>query len=341
MRRAIAVGIVTMLALAGCSSSDDVAAPDDASGDGLTITATEYNFDVPDEIAGGIVEVTLDNQGKQRHEAQFVRVADDYDIAGFGAAFKSIIEGGPIPETFQTAVGTSEAAAGESTTATMTLPEGTYVLFCSLEDNEDEDQQGEDDPMGDADKADGEDAYTATADKADGADAEDKGDGEGDGEDDHGVMHFEKGMLQLVTVTGGADVTADDMPETDGVVTAKDYGFDLPELTAGKQHLTFVNSSEEQIHHLVLFEFGEGVDEAAATEVFGKMMAAGEGPPPEGVTPPDEGGYAPVTGPGMATTFDIELKSGRTYAAVCFIQDRAGGPPHAVAHNMRKFFTVA
>lgn len=333
MRRAIAVGIVTMLALAGCSSTDNGGTADDGAGDGLTITATEYEFDLPDEIAGGIVEVTLDNQGEQRHEAQFIRVADDYDIAGFTAAFKPVIEGGPIPETFETAVGTNEADAGESTTATMTLPEGTYVLFCALEDDEDEDQVGEDDPMGDADTTD--DATEADDEAEEGA-----GDQEGeDGEDN--VMHLEKGMLQLVTVTGGADVTPEDMPDSDGVVTAKDYGFDLPELTAGKQHLTFVNSSEEQIHHLVLFEFGEGVDEAAATEVFGKMMAAGEGPPPEGVTPPDEGGYAPVTGPGMATTFDVDLKSGRTYAAVCFIQDRAGGPPHAMAHNMRQFFTVA
>ena len=340
MRRAIAVGIVTMLALAGCSSTDNGGTADDGAGDGLTITATEYEFDVPDEIEGGIVEVTLDNQGEQRHEAQFIRVADDYDIAGFTAAFKPVLEGGPIPETFETAVGTNESAAGESTTVTMTLPEGTYVLFCALEDDEDEDQVGEDDPLGDAEGEDAEEGDDAEGEQpAEGEDEPAEGEEPGEGEAD--PMHLELGMLQLVTVTGGADTTPDDMPESDGVVTAKDYGFDMPELAAGEQHLTFVNASEEQIHHLVLFGFAEGVDEAAAKAVFDQMMAAGEGPPPEGVTPPDEAGYAPVTGPGMATTFDIELKSGRTYAAVCFIQDRAGGPPHAMAHNMVEFFTVA
>lgn len=340
MRRAIAAGIVTMLALAGCSSGDNGDTADEGGGDGLTITATEYEFGLPDEVEGGIVEVTLDNQGEQRHEAQFIRVADDYDLAGFVAEFKPVIEGGPIPDSFETAVGTSEAAAGESTTATMTLPEGTYVLFCSLEDDEDEDQVGEDDPMGDAE---GEDAGDGDADPAaveeaeEGAGAED----EGDGEEEDREMHMEQGMLQLVTVTGGADVTVDDMPDNDGIVTASDYAFDVPELAAGEHTLTFANASDTQIHHLVLFGFAEGVDEAGAKEAFDQMMAAGEGPPPEGVTPPDEAGYAPVTGPGMATTFDLELEAGRTYAAVCFIQDRAGGPPHAMAHNMVEFFTVA
>src|SRR5687767_14697131 len=139
MRRAIAVGIVTMLALAGCSSADNGGTTDEG-GDGLTITATEYEFDLPEEIAGGVVEVTLDNQGEQTHEAQFIRVADDYDLADFAGEFKPVVQGGPIPETFETAVGTSEVDGGGTTTATMTLPEGTYVLFCALEDDEDEDQ---------------------------------------------------------------------------------------------------------------------------------------------------------------------------------------------------------
>lgn len=30
----------------------------------------------------------------------------------------------------------------------------------------------------------------------------------------------------------------------------------------------------------------------------------------------------------------------RWYAVVCFVSDRAGGPPHVIAHQQKKIFTV-
>ncbi len=44
---------------------------------------------------------------------------------------------------------------------------------------------------------------------------------------------------------------------------------------------------------------------------------------------------------GLAGTFEANFVSGRTYAVVCFIADRAGGPPHVIAHDMKQVFTVA
>jgi hypothetical protein len=42
----------------------------------------------------------------------------------------------------------------------------------------------------------------------------------------------------------------------------------------------------------------------------------------------------------MGQTFTTTFKAGRTYLAACFIQDKAGGPPHAIAHHMYKAFKV-
>lgn len=33
-------------------------------------------------------------------------------------------------------------------------------------------------------------------------------------------------------------------------------------------------------------------------------------------------------------------QSGRTYAVVCFIKDRSGGPPPVIANDMKEIFTV-
>ncbi len=80
-----------------------------------------------------------------------------------------------------------------------------------------------------------------------------------------------------------------------------------------------------------VMEFPEGIDEAAAqkaVEAFG-----GEGPPPAGTPEPAEAGFSGIFDPGGATYFDLDVKAGRVYAFLCFIQDRAGGPPH-VAKGM-------
>ena len=45
-------------------------------------------------------------------------------------------------------------------------------------------------------------------------------------------------------------------------------------------------------------------------------------------------------GPDGAGTGIATLQAGNTYAVVCFIQDRAGGPPHAFGNGMYEVFQV-
>jgi len=71
------VGLLVLLT-AGCSSGKGArqAAPaataSVASLPSVTVTAHEYGFDAPPEIEGGVVRVTLQNDGKLKHEAVIV-----------------------------------------------------------------------------------------------------------------------------------------------------------------------------------------------------------------------------------------------------------------------------
>jgi plastocyanin len=161
-------------------------------------------------------------------------------------------------------------------------------------------------------------------------------------EGEEGPMHFELGMYQEnVQVTEGpaAEVTA-----RDGVVVARDYDFDIPDLEAGDREVVFRNDGPRQWHHFVLFEFPEGTEEQTAVEIiqsFGEGEPEGEeGPPPEDAVFPEEAGGSGLFSPRGAQTVEVSLQAGHTYVLACFIQDIEGGPPHAFAYGMLRSFTV-
>lgn len=146
-------------------------------------------------------------------------------------------------------------------------------------------------------------------------------------------------LVSAVDVTGELE---GELPETSGTITALDYGFNV-DVEAGDQ-FTFRNDGPEQLHHAVLIDFGD-LSTDVVKENLPAFFAAGEGeaPPPAFASLDFErafvGGSAVVSS-GLATTFGATLQSGHTYGVVCFIQDRAGGPPHALAYNMFDAFTV-
>jgi hypothetical protein len=145
-------------------------------------------------------------------------------------------------------------------------------------------------------------------------------------------------MIQELTVTGD---TEPELPEAGGTITARDYEFDV-DIPAGEQTVNFVNEGPAEVHHAVFFAFTEGTDEAAATTALEAFLASEDAPPPPelDMTATEELPTAGVFSAGMGHTIETNLESGRTYALACFIQDRAGGPPHAIAHQMTKVFTV-
>jgi hypothetical protein len=155
--------------------------------------------------------------------------------------------------------------------------------------------------------------------------------------------HYEQGMYQFVTVDGPDEVELEE-PEG-GTFHAKDYTFTAPaNLEAGEKEYGFVNDGPDQVHFMTMAAFPKGTTAAQAESAFGKLLTLPEdAPPPAGVPAPDFENTIDtfVFSPGMGQTFTANLKAGTTYVAACFIQDRAGGPPHAIAHKMYKAFTVS
>jgi plastocyanin len=323
-RRLIAaLAAITFLA-AGCGDDDDASTAtteDDGGGstdstDGggggggseMTIVAQDYAFvEAPDEVEAGAIELSFTNDGKVPHEVAFVPLGDG-GLDAVIADFPGVLEGGPFPDYAESVAVPADIGPGEEVTTTFLLTEpGDYAMFCALDGVAPE--GGEAIPEGE--------------------------------EPESGDLHLTLGMIQPITVTDGAGSA--ELPETDGAITASDYTFEV-DVAAGSQSVAFTNDGPDQVHHGVFFAFVQGTDETAAAAALDAFLQSDEGaePPPELDFRASDG--LPIGGvfsAGLGQTIDFNFEAGRTYAVLCFIQDRAGGPPHAIAHDMKKIFTVS
>jgi plastocyanin len=115
-------------------SGDDDAAPAAEAID-LTVTASksgdQYLFDIPAEIDGGLVNLTLTNTDQEPHEIAMVNVAEGTTPEDLTAALLES-DGGPIPDYVTRAAGVGFAAPGQSVTASQDIPAGDYVYFCTF-----------------------------------------------------------------------------------------------------------------------------------------------------------------------------------------------------------------
>lgn len=272
----------------------------------ISITAgaggNEYSFDMPSSVRGGFVDVGFKNTGKLKHEAAFIKMDPEMPQDQFVKDLKvaSGEEGGPIASYLKPYVGPAEVEAGKTGSWNQALPAGTYYLVCALTD---------------ADSVEGEE-------------------GEEGEEGPKLPQHFEQGMIKKVTVTGPSQVA---LPTTDAVITGKEYSFDVSGLKAGSNDVLFRNDGPKENHMAAVLEFPKGVDEAAANKAVQAFF--GEGPPPPGTPEPEDVGFSGLFEVGGGSVFQVEAKSGQVYAILCFIQDRAGGPPHA-AKGMVKVLTI-
>ena len=146
--------------------------------------------------------------------------------------------------------------------------------------------------------------------------------------------------VELAVTEGIAGVR---LPEAGSTVTARDYSFEV-DITAGSTDLSYFNEGPDELHHAVFFPMAEGVDEEAARAAVEAFLKSEDErpPPPEFDFEGPSGNDTNVAGPGHGVVQPQgDFEAGRTYAVICFIQDRAGSPPHAVAYDMYDVFTVA
>lgn len=141
---------------------------------------------------------------------------------------------------------------------------------------------------------------------------------------DGGKPNAKKGGIVEFEVTGEG---GGELPATDASITARDYSFDTAGIKPGTNRLTFENAGKE-LHHVIAFPINEGFTIGDARKAFASEEEP-EGPPPvdfEGFV-----GTAVIDG-GEEQVTELDFEKGK-YALVCFITDRAGGPPH-VAKGM-------
>jgi hypothetical protein len=135
--------------------------------------------------------------------------------------------------------------------------------------------------------------------------------------------HFKQGAVSELTVTGEASEA--DLPESDATIAAAEYTFTPTGLKAGTNKIRFQNNGAEW-HHLIMARMtpGSTIDDVKT------FFRTEEGRPPIEEGNAEE--TAVIDGRGEEQLTEVELESG-SYALLCFIPDRAGGPPH-VAKGM-------
>jgi hypothetical protein len=136
---------------------------------------------------------------------------------------------------------------------------------------------------------------------------------------ENGRVNARLGGVTKFEVTGEA---GGELPETDAVITAEDFSFETSGIKAGTNRLTFENTGEE-LHHLIALPMAEG-STIAEVEQFLNSEEEPDGPPPVDF---EKGVATAVIDGGEAQVAELAFEKG-TYAMVCFINNRAGGPPH-------------
>ncbi len=143
----------------------------------------------------------------------------------------------------------------------------------------------------------------------------DTGSTEGEG---GGTPFYAQGAITRFEVSGSP--AGGKLPSAPATVSAKEYSFDASGLKAGKNQIAFENVGAEP-HHIIALPMAPG----ATIADVNKFFRTEKGKPP--VNFEQIQGTSVIDG-GTTENVELELKSGK-YALVCFISDRAGGPPHA------------
>jgi len=124
-----------------------------------------------------------------------------------------------------------------------------------------------------------------------------------------------------------------ELPETEASVEMKEYSFASTGLKVGSQQVLVENAGVEP-HFIVGAPLAKGATAEDAKKFF-QSEGESEGPPPADF----ENSFATsVMEGGGKQVVELDLKAGK-YVFVCFIPDRAGGPPH-VAKGMVSEVTV-
>lgn len=135
---------------------------------------------------------------------------------------------------------------------------------------------------------------------------------------DNNDSYAKQGAVMPFTVTGTASSAT---VSADVTISAREYEFTVPTLKSGTTKVKFQNTGK-QLHLLVAAQILPGKTFEDVKNSFASQDNSA--PPPADF---DNAVGFEVVDPGKAEVSTVTLKKG-TYAFICFVNDRAGGPPH-------------
>jgi hypothetical protein len=205
MKRMVAGMACVALAATGCAGWRAESSTDSSKPAKVAVTGTEYGFDMPAKITGGVVTLTFANDGKKEHEAIVLEVGSaeqEQVVEDVSALVQG--QGAPTPDYLDFFGGAADVPAGETRTVDLRLPEGRYALVCALSDND-----SLDDPESGPEDA---------------------------------PLHMAVGMYEPFEVVAENEAK---MPAVDGTIVADDFSFDVPKLGTGEHKLSLRNDGKE------------------------------------------------------------------------------------------------
>jgi hypothetical protein len=140
-------------------------------------------------------------------------------------------------------------------------------------------------------------------------------------EGDNVKSYAESGAVAALEVTG--EPSTAQLPRADATLTTREYSFASHGLEAGPNRVAFRNAGKEP-HHVLAFPYGKGATFDQVRTFFTQEEGEISGPPPV-----DFAGATRTAAlePGEEQIAELDLRRGK-YALICFVTDRAGGPPH-------------
>lgn len=139
------ISLAALVALAACSVKEEpkatdtaaVAAPAAATAaepNTITITASEYKFEAPDQIPAGLTKFVMNDTGEELHHVTLIKLDSGKTFTDLMNGFKNMKPGTPPPGWVIPAGGPNAVTPGSSSALTMVMEPGNYAMVCFIPD---------------------------------------------------------------------------------------------------------------------------------------------------------------------------------------------------------------
>ncbi|MFN8582245.1 MAG: hypothetical protein U0163_14885 [Gemmatimonadaceae bacterium] len=141
MRRThLILAVAGTMAGVGCASRDTKAKDTTAAAAAMpappnvvTITTTDFAFQMPDTVPAGLTTLVEKNAGTTLHHVQLLRLKDGKTLADLQAGMKSMKPTDPPPPWVEDAGGVNTPNPGAESSATLMLEAGNYAVVCMVD----------------------------------------------------------------------------------------------------------------------------------------------------------------------------------------------------------------